>query len=138
MTSLRRHLLDRRALALGLALLVLAVKLLVPAGFMVGVVDGRAVLQICSGTGPVVAMRMAGGHGGHAAATHGHERGDEAQAETPCPFAALTQSVAVPIDAAAVAAPVLAAMTAIPMAMAAAWPSARHLRPPPRGPPLRA
>ena len=126
-------------LALGLALLVMAVRLMVPAGFMVGTVDGRTVLQICSGTGPVVAMRMAGGHGGHAAATHGHDKTDDAQAETPCPFTSLTRSVVAPVDAApADRVPASVASPAGFAAMAAIRPSAPYLRPPPRGPPLRA
>lgn len=132
-TSLRRLLLDHRTLALWLAALALAVRLLVPAGFMVGSVDGRPVLQLCSGYGPVAPMAMA--HGGH----HGsgdHRESDHPATDMPCPYAGLAQAATTPVD------PVLLVL-AIAFAMALGvratrWPALRdraHLRPPMRGPP---
>ncbi|MGU3315586.1 DUF2946 family protein [Sphingomonas sp. M6A6_1c] len=135
MTSLRRLLLDHRTLALWLAALALAVRLLVPAGFMVGSVDGRPVLQLCSGYGPVAPMAMAMAHGGH----HGsgdHRESDHPATDMPCPYAGLAQAATAPVD------PVLLVL-AIAFAMALGvratrWPALRdraHLRPPMRGPP---
>jgi hypothetical protein len=132
-TSLRRLLLDHRALALWLAALALAVRLLVPAGFMVGTVDGRPVLQVCSGYGPVASMAMT--HGGH----HGsadHRESDHPATDMSCPYGALAQAATTPVD------PVLLVL-AIAFAMALGvramrWPALRdraHLRPPMRGPP---
>ena len=129
MTSLRRLLLTRPALALWLVVVALAVKALVPAGFMVGTVEGRTVLQLCSGFGPVTAVPAA--H--HAMARHAtrqhdpaghgnHDRGDHAAAD--------------PLLLALALAFVLALGVA-----ARALPPARilsYLRPPLRGPPVRA
>ena len=144
MTSLRRLLLDHRALALWLAALALAVRLLVPAGFMVGTVDGRTVLQLCSGYGPVappamttpMTMPMAHG-GGHRGGDH--DRSGHAAADMPCPYAALAQAAATPVD------PVLLVLAiAFAMALAAratprpALRDRAHLRPPLRGPPRAA
>ena len=162
-TSLRRLLLDHRTLALWLALAALAVRLLVPAGFMAGQVDGRVVLQICSGYGPVTtmpvrrhgAMTMSGpmaaptagpvaaGHAGHAATMaggHGADHDDargHAGTEMPCAYAALAHG-------AVAAADVVLLELAIAFVMAlgfAARPALQlrsrvYLRPPLRGPPL--
>lgn len=146
MTSLRRLLLTRPALALWLVVVALAVKALVPAGFMVGTVEGRTVLQMCSGFGPVTVMPAAhhamAGHatGQHDPAGHGgHDRGDHVGADMPCPYAALT------LGTLAAAAPLLLALAlAFVLALgvaARALPPARilsYLRPPLRGPPVRA
>jgi hypothetical protein len=132
-TSLRRLLLDHRTLALWLAALALAVRLLVPAGFMVGRVDGRPVLQMCSGYGPVAPMAMA--HGGHHG-SGGHRDANHPATDMPCPYGALAQAATTPVD------PVLLVLAiAFVMALgvhATRWPALRdraHVRPPMRGPP---
>lgn len=136
-TSLRRLLLDHRALAAWLLALALAVRLLVPAGYMIDRVDGRPVLAICSGYGPVraapMAMTMPMAHAGA-----GHDAPGEPHpvADSPCPFGALAQAVALPVV------PLLLAL-AIAFAMALAMrphrrpvlPDRIYLRPPLRGPP---
>lgn len=153
MTSLRRLLLDHRTLALWLALAALAVRLLVPAGFMAGQADGRVMLQICSGYGPVTtmspsdheAMPMAAGHGGHAAAMTGphgagHDDGSgHAGTEMPCAYSALAHGAVAAADVV-----LLAVAIAFVMALGFAARPARplhsriYLRPPLRGPPLLA
>lgn len=145
MTAIRRLSLKHRPFALWLVLMVLAVKLLVPAGFMVGVVDGRVGLQICSGFGPVVAAPMMAHHAmatgtmsEHADGGHGKADGHSA-VDMPCPFAALAHGVAMPVD------PLLLAM-ALAFVMALGVAAVRRavprsqpfLRPPLRGPPLLA
>lgn len=167
-TALRRLSLNHRTLALWLALVVLGVKLLVPAGFMVGVVDGRVALQICSGFGPVAAAPMAhhamaddamagDAMAGDAMAHHAmpdhampkhaasgdpatrHGGADHPAADMPCPFVALAHGVAMPVD------PVLLAVAlafVLAPGFAAVVPirlrSVPFLRPPLRGPPLPA
>lgn len=152
MIVLRRLLLDHRTLALWLAVAALTVKLLVPAGFMVGVVDGRVSLQICSGFGPVVAApTMDHAMAGHAMpgpvddaramADHrgetGHDGTEHAGVAMPCPFAALAHGAVAAADAV-----VLASAIAFVLALgfaAVVRPAARRvpfLRPPLRGPPI--
>ena len=136
MTSLRRLLLDHRTLALWLAALALAVRLLVPAGFMVGRVDGRPVLQVCSGYGPVAPMAMA--HGGHHG-SGGHREADHPATDMPCPYGALAQAATTPVDPALL---VFAIAIAMPLAARTkprpALRDRAHLRPPLRGPPRTA
>ncbi|MGP7796075.1 DUF2946 family protein [Sphingomonas sp. CLY1604] len=135
MLSLRHLLLDRRRLVFLLALTALAVKLLVPSGFMVGVVDGRAMLQVCSGVMPVEPEPMAHMH--HRTATHDDRQ--HPAAEMPCPYAALAQAADTPIDPL-----VLAVALAFALALGlriVAGPrvtAAPHLRPPSRAPPILA
>jgi hypothetical protein len=149
---LRRLLLDHRTLALWLAVAALTVKLLVPAGFMVGVVDGRVSLQICSGFGPVVAAptmdhAMAGHvmpgpvHDTRAMPDHRgeteHDGAEHAGVAMPCAFAALAHGAVAAADAV-----VLASAIAFVLALgfaAVVRPAARRvpfLRPPLRGPPI--
>lgn len=152
-TALRRLSLNHRTLALWLALVVLGVKLLVPAGFMVGVVDGRVALQICSGFGPVAAAPMAhhamadaamADHGakGHAASGHAQSRhggADHPGADMPCPFAALAHGVAMPIDSVLLAAALAFVLALGFVAIVRTYlRSVPFLRPPLRGPPLPA
>ena len=142
MTSLRRLLLDHRALALWLAALALAVRLLVPAGFMVGTIDGRPVLQLCSGFGPVAATVMAMAHGDahHVRGSHherdGHRESDHPAADMPCPYAGLAQVATTPVDPALL---VLAIAFVMALGVRATPRPARrdraYLRPPMRGPP---
>lgn len=142
MTAIRRLLLDHRTLALWLAMAALTVKLLVPAGFMVGVADGRVALQICSGFGPVVVAPVAD----HAMADHhdmtgpgmtGHDGTEHAGIEMPCPFAALAHGAVAVADAILLAS-AIAFVLALGFA-AIVRPAARRvpfLRPPLRGPPI--
>lgn len=141
MTALRRLAHDHRRLALWLALAALAVRLLVPAGFMAGTVEGRMALQLCSGFGPVTrAVAAPAPHHvmpAHASGHH-HDRGGDS-AEMPCPYAAMAQAAHMPVDPVLLAAAIafiLALGFAAPIAPA---PRAEpFLRPPLRGPPLPA
>ncbi|MCP3735481.1 hypothetical protein M9979_11430 [Sphingomonas sp. RP10(2022)] len=136
MTSLRRLLLDHRALALWLALAALTVKLLVPAGFMVGTVEGRPVLQLCSGFAPVAAMPMAHhAMAGYMPASH-HDKADHAAPEMPCPYAALAQGTLAAVDPLLLG-PALAFVLALGFAATIRPPrrAIPYLRPPSHGPP---
>ena len=148
-TSLRRLLLDHHRLALWLALAALTVRLLVPAGFMVGQVDGRAMLQICSGFGPVSVAPVTD-HGampmtGHAAATAKHhggghdDAGGHAAVDMPCAYAALAHGAVAAADIVLLAF-AIAFVMALGFAARAVRPlrSRAYLRPPLRGPPLLA
>ena len=113
----------------------LAVRLVVPSGFMPSVEHGRVTILICSGTAtpPVMATAMSGMH---------HDRSGETghtKAEMPCAFAGLglaTMGTAPPlVSAAALLLTFLLAILAIAQLLPA--PSGR-LRPPLRAPPLHA
>lgn len=136
MTSLRRLLLDHRTLALWLALAALAVKLLVPTGFMVGTVEGRVVLQMCSGFGPVVAAPMVHGAGAGAHENE-HQQPDHPGADMPCPYSALVQGFGAAVDPALLVLAIafvlamgFARIARVPLRRTAYW------RPFLRGPPL--
>lgn len=136
MRHLRRHLLRHRTLALWLLLLALAMKLLVPGGFMVTAHGGGLTLQPCSGTGPLMAQPMG------AAADHGTHRDphpDHGGAEMPCAFSALAWAALAPIDPLVLA---IALAWLIRLAMTRVQPAPRspmrRLRPPLRGPPIPA
>lgn len=127
MNGLRRHLRSRpwlAALALAAALML---RVLVPAGFMPTVAQGRVTLTLCSGVAPQPMARM---HG----MTH-HENGDAAQ--SPCAYADLALPALGAADpvllAAALAFVVAAAVRRVVPLAARAF---ARLRPPLRGPPL--
>jgi len=137
-TVIRRLLLEHRTLALWLALAALTVRLLVPAGFMVGAVDGRIGLQICSGFGAVAAAPMAH-HAMAGPATGDHGKADHRTADMPCPFAALAHGAAMPVDPVLLAAALAFVLALGFVAIVRAAPrSVPFLRPPLRGPPLSA
>lgn len=131
MHVLRRLALKNRKLA-GLVLaLALAMKLLVPGGFMPTSSDGGIVISICSGTGPTTMVMTIPGLE-HGKSNEGHQ----GKADQHCAFAGLS------VPSLAAADPVLLTI-AIAFAMALAlWPTTApivrarsHLRPPLRGPP---
>ena len=127
MNGLRRHLRSRPWLAALLLAAALALRVLVPAGFMPTVAEGRVTLTLCSGVTPAP---MAGMHG----MTH-HESGDAAQ--SPCAYADLALPALGAADPALLAAALalvmsLAVRRAVPLAPRAF----ARLRPPLRGPPL--
>ncbi len=129
-TSLQRH---RVLAALALAL-VLSVKLLVPAGFMLDANAKVLTVTICSGvTGDhrqtaqlVIPMR-------------GKTSGQDAGKGDPCPYSALSMASLSGADGPLLAA-ALAFILALGFAPAAVVVRERapHLRPPPRGPPVLA
>jgi hypothetical protein len=103
----------------------LLLRLLVPAGYMVGSAAGAPALVPCPAVVPVPAM-----------AHHGHHHGPVSHAEAPCPFAALAAPALPPADPLALAPP-QADFARLP-----AWrpverlaPGAASPPPPARGPP---
>lgn len=129
MTALRRHLRSRPWLAALALAAALALRLLVPAGFMPTVADGRVTLTLCSGVQPAAPMAAMPGMA--------HHDDGSGTAEAPCAYADLALPALGSADPALLAAALafvvaLAMRRAIPLAPRA---SAR-LRPPLRGPPL--
>jgi len=128
-TSLRHYLRAHRRIAALVVALALAVRILVPAGFMPAIDGGAITVTLCNGYGPAtVTLAIPGKH-------HGGDGGQRTQ--QPCAFADLALPVlggADPVQlAAAIAFILLAAFFAV-----RAFPLARprQLRPPLRGPPL--
>lgn len=137
-TSLRRLLLDRRRLVLLLALAALAVKLLVPSGFMIGVVNGHAVLQECSGV-VAPAQKAHAHHGASADERAEHRHGQHPAAEMPCPYAALAQAAVAPLDPLLLAVALAFTLAlGLRIAVASHVSATPRLRPPSRGPPITA
>lgn len=130
--SLRRLALNHRRLA-GLVLgLVLAMRLVMPAGFMPAVFDGHIVVSICSGSGPATMVVAVPG------AAHGKagEADHQGKAAAPCAFAGLHAPALAAVDPILLAAAILFIM-AVGIRAAAPPPAgdAHHLRPPSRAPP---
>jgi len=111
--------------------LALAMKLMMPAGFMPTVTSGQIIVSICSGTGPTtMAIAIPGlEHGGQG--DHGKQDG----AEQPCAFAGLIAPLAA-ADLALLAIAILfvIALGFRPMVQWVAT-APPYLRPPLRGPP---
>lgn len=147
-----RSLLAQRHLAALICAAALLLKLLVPAGYMIAVDEGRFTITLCSGTAPrTVTMTMPGMHGdmagmhgaahrrihasGHGAKDHGGST-DHDKAEMPCAFAGLTAASLAAVDAILLATLIAFVMTVGPAGRALP-PTLRraHLRPPLRGPP---
>ncbi|HEX5183761.1 MAG TPA: hypothetical protein VFW19_11500 [Allosphingosinicella sp.] len=123
-----------RPLLAGLFLFALMLRLLVPAGYMIGTdASGAPALILCSGVEapPTVhhAMRMPGG-----SPMHHHDPADHRDA--PCPFAALAAPAlppSPPVMTAALAPP--AEPAAPPFAVGASSPALAAPPPPATGPP---
>ncbi len=99
MSAFRRLLAQRRVAALILAAALL-MKLLVPAGFMIGGHDGTITIEVCSGTAPRT-MMMALPAARHSMPNHGkadHGKTDHGKAEMPCAFAGLSAAALGSID----------------------------------------
>lgn len=145
MTAIR-SLFAQRHLAVLLCAAALLLKLLIPAGYMIGQVDGQAAIILCPGSAPVPdTAPMA--HGGAMAMDHGsmvHDRSGHGAGHSdkdhgrdmPCAFAGLTAPGLAATD------PIqLALLIAFVMAVGLAMPvlprpvAAPYLRPPLRGPP---
>ena len=131
MNGLRTFLQRHRALAALAFALVLSVKLIVPAGYMVGAGSKILTVVICSSvTGEhettQLVIPMTGEKSGH-----GVSKAD------PCPYSALSMASLSGADG-----PLLAAALAFILALGFAPAAAvlrqpgDHLRPPPRGPPV--
>lgn len=146
MFRVRRLLLTHNALAALVIAVALLMKAVVPAGFMPMLVDGRVVIALCSGFGPVppiaAASSMAGMHHGAAMdeAHGGHDRKDDGQHDNkpqPCAFSGLNAPSLAGADPVVLAIAIafvlmlgLRIIVALPVRRAA------RLRPPLRGPPV--
>lgn len=132
MGAIRHHIFGNVAAAWLLLALTLAMKLVVPVGFMPHVVDGGIDLIVCNGMAepaPMAAMpHMTGHHHDHA----------PSKPDAPCPFAGLTAPTLGGADVAILATPI-AAILAAGLMLRVTKPRARpaYLRPPLRGPPAR-
>lgn len=127
-TALRRLLHAHARVAALVVALALAVRIVVPAGFMPMMHDGALTITLCNGTGPaMIAIEIPG--------LKHHGEGQQTQQR--CAFADLAlpaQGGADPIQlAAALLFILLAAFFAVPAFDLA---RAAHVRPPLRGPPL--
>ena len=134
MLAFRRLALAHRRLAALICVAALALKLLVPSGYMISGAQGRIAITICSGVvAGSVSGDMPGMHGDMA--DHGTSK-KHGKAETPCAFSGLSAQALGAID------PVLfVAALAFIMGVASraarshARPATPYLRPPLRGPP---
>lgn len=109
----------------------LLVRLLIPAGYMIGVENGRPTIELCSGVAP---SPMAGTmHQGMA----GHGKKDGDRAEVPCAFGGLAIASLGAIDPVQLTA-LLAFVVAVALCPVTLPSVARlaRLRPPLRAPPL--
>lgn len=90
-----------RGLLAALALLVLAIQIVAPSGFMPVRTDRGVVVTLCTGTGPVnvVVPRE------QAPDRHGQQRDDGMTGQQHCPFAASVQPVVPPLALADLALP---------------------------------
>ncbi|MFS0735636.1 DUF2946 family protein [Sphingomonas sp. 1P06PA] len=132
--AFRRHILAHRSLCGLLIALALAMKLLVPTGFMPTVAGGQIVVTLCSGSGPVKMMMTLPGTGHHDADDHG-----AAKHEPPCAFSGLTMPALSGADPVLLTAQILFAMVlALHALVAIPLPARSFLRPPLRAPPLSA
>jgi hypothetical protein len=138
-----RRLLAQRHLAVLICAAALALKLLVPAGYMIDRSHGRLTITICtSSTQPLVAAAMPTmDHAmpDHDGMDHGrtdHGKGDTGRAEMPCLFSSLSAAVTQATDPIQIAALIAFVMTSgIVAVVPSARPAPAHLRPPLRGPP---
>lgn len=128
-----RRLLAQRHLAVLICAAALALKLLVPTGYMIDGSHGRIAVTICSGTGPVTMMMEMPGMD-HSMLDHGKK--DHGKAEMPCAFAGLSAAMTGAIDPIQIAALIAFVMALGLVAMVPPVPSRPvYLRPPLRGPP---
>ena len=134
MLALRRLVLARSHLAALICVAALAMRLLVPSGYMVTGAHGRIAITICPGVAPQAAsLDMQGMHGDMA--DHGRSK-EHGKAETPCAFSSLlAQALGCADPVLLVAAIAFIMVMALLTARSSARPATQHLRPPSRGPP---
>lgn len=127
-----RRLIAQRRLAVLLCVATLALKLLVPTGFMIGSQHGRITIELCSGVQPPTTA-MAGMHGD----MPDHGKQDHGKAEMPCAFSGLSAASLGAVDPIQLAV-LIAFIMAIGVSPAVLPAVARrsYLRPPLRGPPV--
>ncbi|MBD8617586.1 hypothetical protein IFT67_01470 [Sphingomonas sp. CFBP 13728] len=140
MAGFRRLFLDHGTLSAWLIVCALAMKILVPAGFMPVVSGGTVTIQICGGTAPTTMVTMI------AKATmmaktmpgmmHHQDKGDHQSREMPCAFSGLSAPSLAAVDPLLLAI-AIAFIVAMGFRRTSTTPVAApaYLRPPLRGPP---
>ena len=136
MAQLRSFLRTHRALAALLVALALAMKALVPTGYMVGSQNRTIAAEICDGQNHHVLSQIVVGQTGKA----GEGQGEHGKADTTCPYAAaLGHASLAGADPVQLALALVFILTLGYAALIPAQPSRAHyLRPPLRGPPSQA
>jgi hypothetical protein len=134
---LRRLILGHRRVAALLCVAALALRLLVPGGYMVAEQSGRITITLCPTTVPQpvrsMTMAMPGMHG--EMPDHGKQQ-DHGKAEMPCAFSGLSAQALGAADPILVVAAIAFIMAAgLQRARPRAIRRASYLRPPLRGPP---
>jgi hypothetical protein len=132
--ALRRLFHAYRTAATLICLAALALKLVVPAGYMISAEAGQVAVTLCSNGAPkLMGMNMPATH--HTAPDHGKSQ-DHGKAEMPCAFSSLSVQALGGIDPVLVLAAIAFVMAvALRPARVPAPPGALYLRPPLRGPP---
>lgn len=137
MQAFRHLVLAHRHIAALICVAALALRILIPTGYMVSSVHGRVTITLCSGVvdqQPAMAMDMRGMD--HTMPDHGKSK-EHGKAEMPCAFSGLSAPVLGGADpvllVVALALVAAVALRATPRTIVA---SASYLRPPLRGPPL--
>ena len=132
-TVLRRFLLDHRSLAVTIIAVAMALRILVPTGFMIGAEGGAITLEMCSGTGP---MKMVMGMPGM---EHHQEKSDHQGKEMPCAFSAIATDSLAATDASLLAMAIAFIIaTTFRIDIKRVVRERPYLRPPLRGPPQQA
>lgn len=134
MQPLRRLVASHRLVAGAILALALAMKLVMPTGFMPTVADGRIVVRMCSGTGPMTMVMTIPGleQGKHDGEGHPDRH------EPPCAFSGLSAPSLAAADPILLALAILFVLSMGVRALAAPTTAAPpYLRPPLRGPPTR-
>lgn len=136
MSALRRLVLTHRHFAVVICIAALALKLLIPSGYMISTVQGRLAITTCPGVAPepvTMSTVMPGMHGDMA--EHGKSRGSDGGA-MPCAFAGLSAQALGAVDPVMMIAAIafVMAVGSRPMRLRARPPTP-YLRPPLRGPP---
>lgn len=137
MANLRQLPARRRSVALLLAV-ALAVKLLVPVGWMPALNGHRLTLEMCGGYGPVsppMAMAMKDAADAMKGAHSDHRKHDKAGADQPCGFAALSFALAGPAAPALDRLPVLREPITLPVLTVGVGRGLAAPPPPATGPP---
>lgn len=132
-----RHLLARRHFALLICGVALLLKLLVPAGYMLGSNQGTIAVTVCSGVVSKSTARVVPRMGDEMTVTFGHGNPyEQGHGEMPCAYSGLAAPPLASVDAvlllAALAAVATLTLCAVPGSTARIVP---YLRPPLRGPP---
>ncbi|WP_340317677.1 DUF2946 family protein [Rhizorhabdus argentea] len=130
MTGVRDVLHRHAMIAMSIMVLVLAVRSLIPAGYMTSASPAGLTVELCSGvSGKTVTIALPG--------QAGHQEHGKAQADSPCAFASLGHAMISAADPVLLAS-AIAFIIALGVLPDRSPPLARsgHLRPPLRGPPL--